>query len=117
MPQDFIYRVVVRAMLASSSTDLSSVLQQGSSRSMLAMKDLEDSLERALKLINHHDQKESIYAEAGDLISNVRGQIEEIKEGLNIVTYASAKITEKKLRNQVPVKVRDQVDQSVKRDK
>lgn len=109
-------RVAGRCLVASSGTELSSVIQNGSSRARLAVDQLEDAIERGIALINESEHKEAIYAEAGDLIQSVTDLLAQTQEGLAIVSYAVAKLDEKKLRNRIPAHVRDQVDQAVKKD-
>lgn len=109
--------VVFRKLEATSGTDLSSILAQASARSNVALKDLECLLDRCLDIASNHEAKELIYAEVGDAISDVRFQIEEIRAGLQVISYASSKLEEKRLKSQIPSRIRDQIDVSVKRDK
>ena len=109
-------RLALRTLSGSSGTALSALIQSGASQSRVALDQLKAMVDRALALVNESDQKDHIYAEAGDMISNVRGVLDRLEEGLAIVSYASAKVDEKKLKNGIPATIRDEIDKAVKKD-
>jgi len=109
-------RVAMRCLVASSGTDLSTVFLSGTSKARLAADKLQEHIDRGMALINDSTHKEHIYAEAGDMITETRSLLQEIQDGLAILSYAAAKLEEKKLRNDVPAHLRDRIDDSVKRD-
>lgn len=106
----------MRSLTASSGTDLSTVFLSGTSKARMAADKLQAHIEKGMRLINDSTHKEHIYAEAGDMITETSALLQEIQDGLAILSYAAAKLEEKKLRNDVPVSMRDRIDESVKRD-
>lgn len=114
--RDIANRVALRYFVASSGTELSTVVQNGATKARLAAEKLQDSLNKGMALINDSPHKEAIYAEAGGLLTEVQGLMDEIYDGLAIVSYASAKVEQKKLKNEVPARIREQIDNAVKTD-
>lgn len=109
-------RVAARCFVASSGTDLSTVFLSGTSKARMAAEKLQTHIDRGMKLINDSTHKEHIYAEAGDMITETQALLHEIMDGIAILSYAAAKLEEKKLRNDVPAGIRDRIDDAVKRD-
>lgn len=109
-------RVCVRYLTSSSSTEMSAVYQKGTSQARLSLNKLQEMLDRAISLIDASPDKESIYAQAGDLISAIPEHMRSLQEALDILAFASSKIDEKKLKNRIPIGVREQIELAVKRD-
>ena len=108
--------VAAKVLEGSTGTSLASVLRKASSQSQMAMSELTEAVERALRLINDSEHKDVIYSKAGDLITSIPDLMTEIEEGLDIISYASSKIDQKKLQNRIPADTRKQIDQVVKKD-
>lgn len=109
-------KIASKTLISSQGTSLSSVLQLGSSQARLAMEQIEGIYDKAIALIEDSKQKEHIYSEAGDMITNMRELIERMDEGLAIVSYAASRIDQRKLKNKFPAHIRDGIDDAVKRD-
>jgi hypothetical protein len=110
-------KVALMTYTASLGSDLSAIFQYGSSHARIALDQIEDVVERAVRLIDESEHKEHIYGEAGDLIVNMRELMGRLEEGLAIIAYASSKVDEKHLRNKFPNHIRDEIDFTVKKDK
>lgn len=109
-------RVAAKALIGSSGTSLSAVLLNGASQARIAFDQIERIVERAVRLIDESEKKEHIYSEAGDMITNMRSLLSQANEGLSLLSYAAAKVDEKKLKNDFPASLRDEIDNAVKKD-
>lgn len=110
-------RIATQKMIKSSQgTSLSSVLQLGSSQSRIAVEQIERIVEKGMSLIDSSSHKEHIYAEAGDMITNMRELLERLTEGLSIISYATSRIDQRKLKNKIPSYIREEINDAVKKD-
>lgn len=110
-------RVAAKTLVTGSSgTALSAVLLNGASQARIAFDQIQRIVDRGMRLIDESDHKEHIYSEAGDMITNMRSLLEQASEGLSIISYAAAKVDEKKLKNDFPAALRDEIDKAVKKD-
>lgn len=109
-------RVMGRILEGSSGTQLAAVFREASSKSRRAMSELEDIVAKAMDLIEKSEKKDHIYSEAGDMISRTPDLIEEINKGLDIISYTSSRIDQKKLKSRVPADTKRYIDKVIKRD-
>lgn len=109
-------KVASRHLMSSVEIDLSSLIQQRTLQTLESVNQMEDLITQALRLVQESKQKEHIYSEAGDLISSVHETLDNLKEGVEILHYISSKMGIKKVRNKVPLEVRNSIDKIIKRN-
>ena len=109
-------RVLGRVLDGSSGTQLAAVFREASSKSKKAMSELEDIVDKAIELIEESEEKDHIYSKAGDMISRTPDLLDEINKGLDIISYTSSRIDQKKLKNKVPADTKQYIDKVIKRD-
>ena len=110
-------RVASRALMeGSSGTQLASVFRGASSKSKQAMSEIEEIMQKAIDLIDESDEKDHIYSKAGDMIARFPDLVDEVNKGLDIISYASSRIDQKKLKNKVPSDTRQFIDRAIKKD-
>jgi hypothetical protein len=90
------------------------VLQENTAKARIALSQLEDIIDRSLELINDSDHKEHIYAEAGDMIFNVSGLLEDLKESVLSLSYLSSRKEYRNIKNRLPADLREEIDTVVK---
>ena len=114
--QKIAHRVVSRAMEGSSGTQLAAVFREASSKAKRAMTELEEIVDKGKGLIDESEEKDHIYAEVGDMISRIPDLIDEVNKGLDVISYTSSRIDQKKLKNRVPADTKKYIDTVIKRD-
>ena len=118
MPTHKTSQIAKRVLLryASSGTQVSSILQHSASQAHIALDSLDDLVIRSLALINDSEHQEAIYAEAGDMIVDIQHVLQDLREGVEITSYVASKLTDKKLKTTIPIRVKGLVDDAVKGD-
>lgn len=114
MSDKYEYRKIAERYKESRDYSMNTIVQKNTADAKIALNQLEDIVDRALDLINDSDQKEEIYAEAGDMIYNVSGLIEDLKDNVLSLSYMSARKEHRDVKNRIPAEEREEIDQTIK---
>lgn len=114
MSDDDKYEKVAKRWKDAREYSINSILQDHISDARISLHQLEDIVERSIDLINESDKKEHIYSEAGDMIYNVTGLIEDLKDSILSLAYMAGRRDYRDLKNRIPVEERNEIDETIR---
>lgn len=109
-------KVLYRYVIGTSHLSLSHLFQASSAHAKGALDTLERSIQQAKHLIDDSEKQEHIYAEAGTIISDVQRSLQVLRENIDLISYASLKIEEKRVRSKIDSTTRKEIESKIKKD-